>query len=632
MRSWDDLSPFPMLLPSWLPGVAAGIASLHLIQKLLFPYFWADLRYLLKVLLYGLRVESYRQRGKVVTVLDKFVKLAEKQPRKAFLIYDGKVLSYRDVDRRSNRVAQVFLHHGTLKKGDTVALLMGNEPDFIHVWFGLAKLGCVVAFLNFNVRSRSLLHCLTSCEPKILIVGADLLGTLEEILPNLPKDISVWVMSKDSTFPSVHSLLGKMEAASEDPVPVSRRSASNLRSSVLYIFTSGTTGLPKAAVISHMQVLKGAAGLWAFGATAEDIIYITLPLYHSAASLLGIGGCIELGATCVLRKKFSASQFWSDCKKYNVTVIQYIGELCRYLCSQPVKDEEKNHKVRLAVGNGVRNDVWREFLDRFGAIKICEFYGATEGNICFMNHTGKIGSVGRTNFFYKLFFPFDLIKYDFQKDEPIRNKHGWCEKVKRGEAGLLISQVNAKNPFFGYAGNKRHTEKKLLSEVFKKGDLYFNTGDLMVQDHENFLYFWDRIGDTFRWKGENVATTEVSDVIVMMDFIQEANVYGVSVPGHEGRAGMASLILKQNKAINLEQLYKQVVTYLPGYACPLFLRVQETMEMTGTFKQQKFRLVDEGFNPSTITDPLYFLDNSKQTYILLTKEVYERILSGQIKL
>ncbi|XP_048787889.1 long-chain fatty acid transport protein 6 [Lagopus muta] len=632
MRSWDDLSPFPMLLPSWLPGVAAGIASLHLIQKLLFPYFWADLRYLLKVLLYGLRVESYRQRGKVVTVLDKFVKLAEKQPRKAFLIYDGKVLSYRDVDRRSNRVAQVFLHHGTLKKGDTVALLMGNEPDFIHVWFGLAKLGCVVAFLNFNVRSRSLLHCLTSCEPKILIVGADLLGTLEEILPNLPKDISVWVMSKDSTFPSVHSLLGKMEAASEDPVPVSRRSVSNLRSTVLYIFTSGTTGLPKAAVISHMQVLKGAAGLWAFGATAEDIIYITLPLYHSAASLLGIGGCIELGATCVLRKKFSASQFWSDCKKYNVTVIQYIGELCRYLCSQPVKDGEKNHKVRLAVGNGVRNDVWREFLDRFGAIKICEFYGATEGNICFMNHTGKIGSVGRTNFFYKLFFPFDLIKYDFQKDEPIRNKHGWCEKVKRGEAGLLISQVNAKNPFFGYAGNKRHTEKKLLSEVFKKGDLYFNTGDLMVQDHENFLYFWDRIGDTFRWKGENVATTEVSDVIVMMDFIQEANVYGVSVPGHEGRAGMASLILKQNKAINLEQLYKQVVTYLPGYACPLFLRVQETMEMTGTFKQQKFRLVDEGFNPSTITDPLYFLDNSKQTYILLTKEVYERILSGQIKL
>ncbi|KFV93106.1 Long-chain fatty acid transport protein 6, partial [Fulmarus glacialis] len=390
------------MLPSWVPGTAAGIVSLHLLQKLLFPYFWADLRYLLKVLMYGLRVEMYRLQGRIVTVLDQFVKLAEKQPHKPFLIYEGKVHTYRDVDRRSNRVAQVFLRHGVLKKGDTVALLMGNEPDFIHVWFGLAKLGCVVAFLNFNVRSRSLLHCVSSCEPKILVVGADLLGTLEEILPNLQKDVSVWIMTRDSTFPSVHTLLDKIEAASEDPVPVNRRSANNLKSSVLYIFTSGTTGLPKAAVISHMQVLKGAAGLWAFGATAEDIIYITLPLYHSAASLLGIGGCIELGATCVLKKKFSASQFWSDCKKYNVTVIQYIGELCRYLCSQPVKEGEKNHKVRLAVGNGVRNDVWREFLDRFGAVKICEFYGATEGNICFMNHTGKIGSVGRTNFFYKV--------------------------------------------------------------------------------------------------------------------------------------------------------------------------------------------------------------------------------------
>uniref|UniRef100_A0A8C4VPT9 long-chain-fatty-acid--CoA ligase n=1 Tax=Gopherus evgoodei TaxID=1825980 RepID=A0A8C4VPT9_9SAUR len=318
----------------------------------------------------------------------------------------------------------------------------------------------------------------------------------------------------------------------------------------MYFFFS-TLGLPKAAVITHLQILKGAAGLWAFGATADDTVYITLPLYHSAASLLGIGGCIELGATCVLRKKFSSSQFWSDCKKYNVTVIQYIGELCRYLCNQPVV----NPKVHLAqIGNGVRSDVWREFLGRFGAIKMCEFYGATEGTF--------------------LFSPFDLIKYDFKKDEPIRNRHGWCEKVKKGEAGLLISKVNAKNPFFGYAGSKKHTEKKLLCEVFKKGDIYFNTGDLMVQDQENFLYFWDRIGDTYRWKGENVATTEVSDVIGMLDFIQEANVYGVPVPDHEGKAGMVSVILKPNKSLDLEQMYEQVVTYLPGYACPLFLRLQ----------------------------------------------------------
>uniref|UniRef100_A0A8D2PV53 long-chain-fatty-acid--CoA ligase n=1 Tax=Zosterops lateralis melanops TaxID=1220523 RepID=A0A8D2PV53_ZOSLA len=604
MLGWDDLYPLPVP-PSWVPGAAVGILSLHFVQKLLFPYFWADLRYLLKVMTYGLRMEMYRLQGRVVTVLDKFVKLAEKQPHKPFLIYEGTVHTYRDVDRRSNRIAQVFLQHEALKKGDTVALLMGNEPDFIHVWFGLAKLGCVVAFLNFNVRFRSLLHCVSSCEPKILVVGAGRVYS-------------------SFLHPKLLMFIGNVVYR----YFIYRFS---LRNALMHYFDF-ITGLPKAAVISHLQILKGAAGLWAFGATSEDIIYITLPLYHSAASLLGIGGCIELGATCVLKKKFSASQFWSDCRKYNVTVIQYIGELCRYLCNQPAKEGEKNHKVRLAVGNGVRNDVWREFLDRFGAVKICEFYGATEGNICFMNHTGKIGSVGRTNFFYKLFFPFDLIKYDFQKDEPIRNKHGWCEKVKKGEAGLLISKVNAKNPFFGYAGNKRHTEKKLLCEVFKKGDLYFNTGDLMVQDHDNFLYFWDRIGDTFRWKGENVATTEVSDVIAMLDFIQEANVYGVSVPDHEGKAGMASLILKHNASLDLEQMYKQVVTYLPSYACPLFLRIQEKMEMTGTFKQQKFRLVDEGFNPSAITDPLYFLDNSKKAYILLTKELHEMILSGKMKL
>ncbi|NWR23902.1 S27A6 protein, partial [Emberiza fucata] len=402
----------------------------------------------------------------------------------------------------------------------------------------------------------------------------------------------------------------------------------HLRNALMHYFDF-ITGLPKAAVISHLQILKGAAGLWAFGATSEDIIYITLPLYHSAASLLGIGGCIQLGATCVLKKKFSASQFWNDCRRYNVTVIQYIGELCRYLCNQPVKEGEKNHKVRLAVGNGVRNDVWREFLDRFGAVKICEFYGATEGNICFMNHTGKIGSVGRTNFFYKLFFPFDLIKYDFQKDEPIRNKHGWCEKVKKGEAGLLISKVNAKNPFFGYAGNKRHTEKKLLCEVFKKGDLYFNTGDLMLQDHDNFLYFWDRIGDTFRYIYCFFCVVYHYNV----NFIHVTNCHLTSFcADHEGKAGMASLILKHNASLDLEQMYKQVVTYLPSYACPLFLRVQEKMEMTGTFKQQKFQLVDEGFNPSTITDPLYFLDHSKKAYVLLTKELHEMILSGKMKL
>ncbi|XP_004609886.2 long-chain fatty acid transport protein 6 [Sorex araneus] len=615
---------------SWLAGLGAGMVFLHFVQKLVFPYFWDDFCYLLKVVRYGIRLQVYSYKGELFTVLDKFLSHAKKQPQKPFIIHEGDIYTYQDVDKRSSRVAHALLNHSTLKRGDTVALLMSNEPDFLHVWFGLAKLGCVVAFLNSNVRSNSLLHCIRCCEPKAVIVGADLLGTIEEILPDIPEGISVWGM-KDLVPKGVISLKEKLSTASDKPVPRSFHVASSLKSPCLYIFTSGTTGLPKAAVITQLQILKGSAGLWAFGCSPDDIIYITLPLYHSSGSLLGIGGCIELGATCVLKKKFSASQFWNDCKKYNVTVFQYIGELCRYLCKQPKREGEKDHKVRLAVGNGVRKDVWKEFLDRFGNIKMCEFYGATEANICFMNHTGTIGSVGRTNFFYKLFFNFDLIKYDFKKDEPIRNAEGWCSRVKKGEPGLLISRVNAKNPFFGYAGNKKHTEKKLLCDVFKKGDVYFNTGDLMVED-QSFLYFWDRIGDTFRWKGENVATTEVADVIGKLDFIEETNVYGVAVPDYEGKAGMASIILKPNKSLDLEKLYEQVVTFLPAYACPRFLRIQEKMEMTGTFKLQKFNVVEEGFCPLKISDPLYFMDNLKKSYVPLTKELYEQIIIGKMKL
>ncbi|XP_053557620.1 long-chain fatty acid transport protein 6 [Bombina bombina] len=618
---------------SWITGLLAGLAALHVVQRRFFPFFWVDLRFLLKVMRYGFQIEMYKRTGKVTTVVDRFMQQAQRIPDKVFLVYEGQVFTYRDIDKRSNRVAQLFMKHGGLKKGDTVAMLMNNEPDFLNVWFGLAKLGCMVAFLNYNIRSRSLLHCFHSCGAKLLIAGADMLDTLKEILPNLQEDnVSVWIMAKESPLQGVNTIIDKLKSVSDEPVPQHLCFVSTIKAATLYIFTSGTTGLPKAAVISQLQALKGAAGIWAFGGKPDDIVYVTLPLYHSAASIIGIGGCIYLGATCVLRKKFSASQFWIDCRKHNVTVVQYIGELCRYLCNQPKREGEKDHKVRMAVGNGVRSDVWKEFIARFGDIKMCELYGATEGNICFMNHTGKIGSVGRSNFIYKLIFPFELIKYDFEKDEPIRNAQGWCESVKKGETGLLISQVNSLNPFFGYAGNKSHTKKKLLCEVFKKGDVYFNTGDLMVQDHDNFLYFRDRIGDTFRWKGENVATTEVSDTIGMLDFIQEANVYGVSIQGHEGKVGMASIILKPNQQLHLKSIYEQVVTYLPAYASPRFLRLQENMEVTGTFKQQKFRLVEQGFNPSTITDPLYFLDDSKKEYVPMTKEIYNTIISGQLKL
>uniref|UniRef100_A0AAQ4RC33 long-chain-fatty-acid--CoA ligase n=1 Tax=Gasterosteus aculeatus aculeatus TaxID=481459 RepID=A0AAQ4RC33_GASAC len=365
---------------------------------------------------------------------------------------------------------------------------------------------------------------------------------------------------------------------------------------------------------------------------AHDVMYIPLPLYHSAASLIGIGGTIELGASCVLKKKFSASQFWTDCRKHNVTVFQYIGELCRYLCNQPKTAGDQVHKVRMGVGNGLRQDVWREFQSRFGNIKMCEVYGSTEGNLCFMNHIGKIGTVGRSNFFYRLLFKYDLVKYDMVKDEAVKDPNGFCQRVEKGETGLLLSKVSALSPFFGYAGSKQLTEKKLMRNVFGKGDAYFNTGDLMAEDRDGFICFKDRVGDTFRWKGENVATTEVTETLGLVDFIQEVNVYGVEVQGHEGRAGMAAVILRAGMAFDGGKLFEHVTRDMPPYARPLFIRLQDVMEMTSTFKQQKFQLVHSGFNPSTTSDPLYVLDYQQQSYIPLTDGIYRSIQAGERKL
>ncbi|NXN67347.1 S27A2 synthetase, partial [Himantopus himantopus] len=345
------------------------------------------------------------------------------------------------------------------------------------------------------------------------------------------------------------------------------------------------------------------------GRRADDVIYTTLPLYHSAGLLIGVGGCFEVGATCVLRAKFSASQFWDDCRRYNVTVIQYVGELMRYLCNTPKRPDDREHGVRLALGNGLRAEVWKEFLQRFGPISIWEFYGATEGNAGFINYTGKIGAVGRANVFLKSFAPFELIKYNVEEDEPIRDERGLCIRVSPGETGLLVIKITKNTPFHGYAGDSQKTEKKVLRNVLVKGDAFFNSGDLLMMDHEKFIYFQDRVGDTFRWKGENVATTEVEATLAMVDFIQEVNVYGVAVPGCEGRCGMAAIRLKTGTNFQGENLYAFTADTLPGYAAPRFVRIQDTLEITGTFKQCKGNLVKEGFDPNVIKDPLFFRDD-----------------------
>uniref|UniRef100_A0A7N9AP03 long-chain-fatty-acid--CoA ligase n=1 Tax=Mastacembelus armatus TaxID=205130 RepID=A0A7N9AP03_9TELE len=616
-------------LPDRISCVVPGLAVLSFsFLKTVFPYFGEDCTYILRTIKLGARLFKYKKVKPFYSIVDCFLDAVQRQPNKIFLRFEGREYSYSDVDKESNKVARALRAEARLKEGDTVALFLPNEPNVVWIWLGLAKLGCPAALLNFNIRSKSLLHCFSCCGAKVILQDA-----IEEVLPTLREQgTSVYLLSESCSIQGIDTLSDKISKASDQPLSSDLRANVNIRSTALYIYTSGTTGLPKAAVIIHERMWAAAFIQAACGVTADDIIYINLPLYHSAGFLIGMVGAIERGITIILRRKFSASQFWDDCRKYNVTVMQYIGETMRYLCNTPKKDNEKNHRVRIAIGNGVRTDVWSEFLSRFGDIKVRELYAATEGNIGFINYTSKIGVVGRVNFVHKFFFPYTLIKFDIEKEEPVRNSQGLCIEAARGETGLLVGRITQRSPFIGYAGNQQQTEKKRLRDVLKKGDLYFNTGDLLQFDHENFVYFQDRVGDTFRWKGENVATSEVADILTMALCIFEANVYGVKVEGHEGRIGMAAVTLKEGKDFDCSDTYKQVVSYLPAYARPRFIRIQPCLEMTGTFKMKKVKLVEEGFNPAEIKDPLFFLSPEKKTYIPLTEEIYRAILSSEIKL
>uniref|UniRef100_A0A669DB92 long-chain-fatty-acid--CoA ligase n=1 Tax=Oreochromis niloticus TaxID=8128 RepID=A0A669DB92_ORENI len=500
------------------------------------------------------------------------------------------------------------------------------------IWLALSKLGCTASFLNVNIRSKSLLHCFSCCEAKVLIAGADLQGAIEEVLPTLKQQgIRVFILREHCHVDGIESLSDKIQMESDEPLSRQLRASINIKSPAVYIYTSGTTGLPKAAVINHERVWMPAFALTFAGVRSDDIVYIYLPLYHTAGFLMGLCGAIERGSTVVLRSKFSASNFWNDCRKYNVTVIQYIGEVMRYLCNTPKRDNDKDHKVRLAIGNGIREDTWVEFLERFGNICIRECYGATEGNVGFINYGGKVGAMGREHFLYKMACKYALIRFDTEKEEPVRDSRGFCIEVPRGETGLLVAKIGKRTPFSGYAKDKQQTDKKKLRDVFEKGDMYFNSGDLLKIDDEGFIFFQDRIGDTFRWKGENVATTEVADHLLTVDFIEEANVYGVKVPGHEGRIGMAALKLKENMDFDGKAFYQHVKNYLPSYARPRFVRIQDALVVTSTFKQMKAKLAEEGFNPALIKDPLFYLEDNKG-YIPMTQEIFNCIEQGRLRL
>uniref|UniRef100_A0A3B4WXU7 long-chain-fatty-acid--CoA ligase n=1 Tax=Seriola lalandi dorsalis TaxID=1841481 RepID=A0A3B4WXU7_SERLL len=595
-----------------------------------FPYFIQDVQYVLAKLKVRRCLLKYMQTN--FTILERFLEAARTQPDKPFIHFKDETFTYRDADALSNKAARVFLQSGLVKQGDTVAMLVGNEPMFVWLWLGLVKIGCSAAFLNYNIRSKSLLHCFSCSGANTLVAAAELQDAVEEVLPSLlEQQVSVYILADGCKAAGVESFREKMSQASSEPLSRDLRSHLTLQSPAAYIYTSGTTGLPKAAVITHARLWVMCWIQLLTGVNSRDVIYVSLPLYHSAG-FMGVTGAIERGITVALRSKFSASQFWDDCRKYNATVIQYIGETMRYLCNTPKVRRDRSHKVRLAIGNGIRADVWRDFISRFGNVEIRELYGATEGNFALLNYSGKIGAIGRDTFLNKRFFPHAVIKYNVERGEPVRDSSGFCIEADKGEPGLLVSEISVRAPFSGYVRDLQQTERKKLHNVFKRGDVYFNTGDLMRIDEDHFIYFQDRVGDTFRWKGENVATTEVADVISLAGCVKEATVYGVKVPGQEGRAGMAAVTLRDGLKFDSVDVFKHVENFLPAYARPRFMRIQSSLDVTGTFKHLKVKLVEEGFNPNLITDPVYFLDEKEKNYIPLMMDIFNGVNLGEIKI
>ena len=549
--------------------------------------------------------------------------------------FEGKSITYAQLDSMANRFAHWATSRG-IKRGDTVALFMPNRLEYLAVWYGLSKVGVATALINNQVAGPALTHCLNVSGAAHLICDLETASAFEAVRGDLVRPMTEWVLGGgqggvggsgrgDRDFD--RALKG---CSSLRPTRETARFGITAKDTALYIFTSGTTGLPKAAKITHMRAqlyMRGFAG--ATGANATDRIYVTLPLYHATGGLCALGAGLLNGGAILLKRKFSATQFWDDVISGQATMFVYIGELCRYLVNQPPKMEEKSHHLRLAFGNGLRLEVWERLLTRFGIPDVLEFYGATEGNVSMFNFDGKPGAIGRIPAYLRKSFNIKLVQFDLETEMPVRTPQGLCVEARPGQIGEAIGAIgaDARSNFSGYA-DKQATEKKVLRNVFARDDAWFRTGDLMRQDHDGYFYFVDRIGDTFRWKGENVSTGEVAAALGAVEGVVEANVYGVAVPGTDGRAGMASLVVGQG--FDLGTLQQAADAHLPPYARPVFLRLQTEMETTGTFKYRKIDLVEDGFDPDRISDPVYFRDPTKG-YVRVDGPLYRSIVAGDVR-
>src|ERR1700722_2312931 len=545
------------------------------------------------------------------------------------LVSDRERFSFRDLEKRMNQYSRWALAEG-IQKGESVALMMGNRPEYFVIWLGLIQVGAIVALFGSDLRAPAVAHALKTAGARRIIASAECADVCRSAVTALGEAAEIWIHGNGQR--QTRSI--ELAAAGESgrPLTPDELRPVSLDDRALRIFTSGTTGLPKAAEVSHRRLVTwihwfaGLAGL-----TASDRLYNCLPMHHSVGGVVAIGAPLVFGGSVAIGERFSARGFWDDVTRLNCTAFQYIGELCRYLVAAPPRPEEKSNRLRLAIGNGLSPDVWRSLLDRLGPVRILEFYASTEGNVWLYNVEGKIGSIGRAPAYLALRDPIALARFDLETQMPARGASGFCERCADGEIGEALGRID-EDPgaqFEGYS-EPAETAKKILRDVFAHGDAWMRTGDLMCRDANGFYTFVDRIGDTFRWKGENVATLEVSSVIRECPGVKEAIVYGVAVPGADGRAGMARMTI--DGEFDFDAFIGRLAA-LPRYAWPLFLRIAAgEIETTETFKPKRPIYVAQGCDPARIEDPLYVLDNERRAYVPLDARRYEAIRKGLLRL
>ncbi|OQR80029.1 long-chain fatty acid transport protein 1-like [Tropilaelaps mercedesae] len=574
-----------------------------------------------------------------LTIPDIFDRIAARKGSKTMFISHDSSYTFAEAQQYVNRVATFFQAQG-FRKGDEVALYMENKVEYVLLWLGLSKLGVATALINTNLQDESLVHCASVVNCKAIIYSPATAPSIEKVYTQLQqrrgKQVRFYTLGTPSGKIASTDLEELLAKTSPEHVSVPR----SMSDPLIYIYTSGTKGLPKAAIISHAKFMcYGVVIRFIVKICDDDIFYICLPLYHLSGGVVASSQVIMYGCTGAVVPKFSAKNFWTDCVNYNVTVVQYIGEICRYLLNEPVRPEETQHKVRVMYGNGLRPQIWRDFQQRFKIPHIRELYGSTEGNCNIINTDNTVGAIGFVptiarvfpGFISKHIYPIKIVKLD-DEGRPVRNKKGICEQIREGEVGEIVGYISENNihKFDGYL-DENDTKKNLYSGIFSKGDQGFASSDLLSMDELGYVYFVDRTGDTFRWKGENVSTTEIEALVSQLVGNRDAVVFGVPVPGTEGKAGMA--VIQDDGTLCLQDFFKKANGIIPVYALPLFVRLVKEVEQTSTSKMKKTTYVNDGFNLSKVRpDPLFFLDMAEKRYVPLDDDLLQEIVSGKRRL